>query len=174
MSLVRRAAPVALMVAGLAVLGLAWGAREAALAGWRVARVQEAEELAGFVRGATAARNDLLVVERFVALARRDEVAWALVLDANGRAVFHSHGADVGTIYDSAVAKAALAATTTAVQDLAGLGVTEVDVPLGAGRVLRLGCTPRAVAAADPFLWGGAGLAALVLAGAGLLAARRG
>jgi len=170
----RRLAPAACAVAALAVAGAAWQARAAGRAGWSGARVQEAEELAAFIRAATASRNDLLVVERFTALARRDEVAWALVLDAGGRAVFNSAAADVGKVYDSAVAKAALAATGTLVQDLASLGVTEVDVPLGAGRVLRLGCAPRGAAAADPWLAVAAGIAVLALAGAALLAARAG
>lgn len=168
----RKAVPAICALAALVSLAGAWGAREAVLAGWRAARVQEAEELAGFIRAATAARNDLLVVERFSALARRDEVAWVLVLDAAGRASFHGNPADVGSVFDSPVARAALSATATLVQDVPSRGAVEVDVPLGQGRVLRLGCTPRAIAAADPFLWGGAGLAALVLAGAGLLAAR--
>ena len=109
------------------------------------------------------------MVERLAALGQRDDLAWAVVLDTAGRARFHTNVADVGKVYDSAIAKRALAATAPLVQDLADVGIVEVDVPVGSGAVLRAGFTTRALDAASRQVWTGAAVAVVAAVVAGLL-----
>lgn len=172
MRLPRRTALLA-AVAGAAVVGLAaLQARDEARAAWRRSVIAQAEETGAFARRALAARSDLLVAERLVELSRRSEVQYVLILDRTGKAVFHGRPEDVGKAYDSAWAKAALAATALLVQEIPAAGVTEADVPLDGGAVLRLGFTFAPLGAAERWIWIAAGLAAAGFAVAGLLAAR--
>ena len=143
--------------------------RSAFVAAW----TRNAESEAAFVTAALARRNDLLVVERLGALARRDDLAYAVVCDAAGRARFHSDVAQIGTVYDSPVAKRALAATGTLVQDVDAAGVVEIDAPVGGGAVLRLGFSKRVLAAPSRWLWSGAAMAVLAGLAAGLLVRAR-
>jgi hypothetical protein len=138
-------------------------------AAWALA----AESEAAFVGTALAHQNDLLVVERLASLARRDDVAYAVVCDPAGRARFHTNPADVGTVYDSPVARRALAATDTLVQDVASAGVVEVDVPVSGGLVLRMGYTTRGLAGPSRWLWSAAAASVLAAVVAGLLVRAR-
>jgi hypothetical protein len=143
--------------------------REHCVGAW----TRSTESEAAFVMSALAHKNDLLVVERFGALAKRDDLAYAVVCDAAGRARFHTDAANVGTVYDSAVARRAMAATLTQVQDLADAGVVEVDVPVGGGSVLRMGFGTRGLAASSGWLWSGAAASILSAAAAVLLVRAR-
>jgi len=143
--------------------------RDAFVAGW----TRDTEAEAAFVASALTRKNDLLVVERFGSLVKRDDLSYAVVCDAAGRARFHSNASDVGTVYDSPVAKRALAATGTVVQDVGGAGVVEVDVPVGGGAVLRMGYATRAFSGPARWLWAGAAVSMAAAAAAGLMARAR-
>ena len=154
-------------------LGLMMAMDQLASSAARAARIQswalEAGAEGAFIHSALAHHDDLLVVERLAALGQRDDLAWAVVLDTAGRARFHTNVADVGKVYDSAIAKRALAATAPLVQELAEVGIVEVDVPVGAGSVLRAGFTTRALDAASRQVWTGAAVAVMAAVVAGLL-----
>lgn len=168
----RRGLVVAGSVCGaVVVLGCAWAAAAAMRSAWRTGFVRDAEDTGRFVARALATRSDLLVVERFAELKRHDDVTYVLVLDPSGRARFHGEAAEVGKVFDSPFAKAALAATATIVQDIPSAGVVEVDVPVGGGSVLRVGGAPRPLAASLRWLWTGAAAGVLALAALAALAA---
>lgn len=167
------------LVLGLTLLGMllvvlvALQARDAVRRAWARSWVSEAEELGSFARAALAVRSDLLLVERLTRLARRDDVAYALILDPDGRARFHGNAPDVGRKYDSAPARRALAARETYVQSIRSHGVLEVDVPLERG-VLRMGFTFAPLDSFFRWLWGGVLLSCALLGVAGLALARSG
>ena len=158
----------------LVVAFAALQARDEVRSAWRRSLIGQAEETGAFARRALAAHSDLLVAERLAELARRSEVQYVLILDRAGKASFHGRPEDVGKVYESSYAKAALAATATLVQDIPEAGATEADVPLGTSGVLRLGFTLSPLAPAERWIWMTAGLAAVLIAGAWLLAARAG
>ncbi len=160
----------AVLVTGLAALQ----AQDELRGAWRRSLVGQAEETGAFARRALAAGSDLLIAERLAELARRSEVQYVLILDRTGKASFHGRPEDVGKVYESAYAKAALAATATLVQEIPEAGATEADVPLGAGAVLRLGFTFAPLAAAERWIRIAAGCAVAGMIAAGLLAARGG
>lgn len=143
--------------------------RDAFVAGW----TRDTESEAAFVAATLARKNDLLVVERFTALVKRDDLSYAVVCDAAGRARFHTNASDVGTVYDSPVARRALAAAGTVVQHVTGAGVVEVDVPVGGGAVLRMGYATRAYTGPSRWLWAGAAVSVVAAAAAGLMARAR-
>jgi hypothetical protein len=166
-----------LFAAGFAALAAAslWAgleSRDAARAAMVRAWTLEAEELGAFARSALARGGDLMVVERFASLARRDDFAYALVMDARGKARIHSDVSQSGRVYESDFAKRALAAASTLVQPVPGTGLVEVDVPLGAPGVLRAGFSFRCAAQAEEWLWVALAAAMAGLAGAVLLALR--
>lgn len=163
------------VLAGVAVVGLAaLQARDEARAAWRGAMLVQAGETGTFVRRELASRGDLLIAARLAELSRRSEVHYVLILDRNGKAVFHGRPEDVGKVYDSVWAKAALAATAPLLQSIPDAAVVEADVPLDAAGVLRLGFDYAPLAATERWIWIAAGLAAAGFAVAGLLAARAG
>lgn len=165
-------------LAGLAAAAVtalaALQARDEGRAAWRRAMLVQAGETGAFVRRALASRSDLLVAERLAELSRRSEVHYVLILDRTGRAVFHGRPEDVGTMYDSTWAKAALAATEPLLQPIPDLDVVEADIPLDAGAVLRLGFGYAPLAGTERWIWIAAGLATAGFAVIGLLAARAG
>lgn len=166
---------VILGAAALLALGAVWAgleARESGRAAWTRAWTLEAEELGSFTRSALARGADLQVVERFSALSRRDDFAYALVMDRSGRARLHSDVASTGRVYDSDFAKRAAAAGATLVQPVPGAGLVEVDVPLGASGVLRAGFSLKAVRAEESWWWAGLLLALAGLAASALPALR--
>ena len=134
--------------------------------------VQDAGELGDFSRVALERGNDLLVVERFARLARRDDFAYALVMDRGGRAVLHSDVTKIGTVYESEYAKRAGAAVDTLVQFIPAMGLVEIDAPMGPGRVLRMGFVSRTASAGIGWMWAGLGLALAGMAVSVLLALR--
>ena len=136
-------------------------ARQARIRTWTI----EAEEIGGFVKAALERGNDLLVVERFARLLRRDDIAYVLVMDREGKAFLHMDGALAGKVYTSDIALRALATADVLVQMMPSLGLVEVDFPLGSAGVLRAGFVLRTATAG--FGWMCAGL---VLALAGLFA----
>ncbi len=164
----RRVGAYALLLSVLLVVLVALQARDAMKRAWVKSWVSQTEELGTFVRGALASRSDLLLVERLVQLARRDEIAYALILDPGGRARYHSNAADIGRRYDNVYTKRALKAQATLVQDIRDHGVLEVDVPLASG-VLRVGFTFKPLASFSRWLWAGVALSCACLTAAGLL-----
>ena len=171
--------PRARIILGVTLLGMflvvlvALQARDSVRQAWLRAWVAEAEELGGFTDAAVAGRGDLLLVGRLTRLARRDDVAYALVLDSDGRARFHGNASDVGKKYDSDWSLRALSAGETLVQDIRSHGVVEVAVPVSRG-VLRMGFTFAPLDSFFRWLWGGVALSCGLLAAAGLALARRG
>lgn len=166
------------MFAGLLALlaaGVMWAGLESRLAA-RTSRVRawtlEAEELGSFTRGALARGADLLVVERFAAMAKRDDFAYALVMDRGGKARIHSDVSQSGKVYESDFAKRALAAGSTLVQAVPGTDFVEVDVPLGTSGVLRAGFSFRGNRSSEVWLWIAVGLAFIGLIAAALPALR--
>jgi hypothetical protein len=75
----------------------------------------------------------------------------------------------VGTVYDSPVARRALAATGTLAQDVAAAGIVELDVPVGGGSVLRMGFATRSLAGPSRWLWSAVAASLLAAVAAGLL-----
>ncbi len=144
--------------------------RESAIRSWIV----QAEDLGAFAVEARGCRCDLLLVDRLTRLSRRDDVTYALILDEDGRASFHSNAADVGRVYTSVYARCALDARKTLIQDIPSHGVLEIDVPLERG-VLRVGFTFQGLSTFFRWLWGGVAISCLFIAVmAGLLAFGRG
>jgi hypothetical protein len=170
----RRGAIAGTLAAGAVLLLLmdqraADGNRDAVVATW----TRDAESEAAFVAAALARRNDLLVVERIAALAKRDDLAYAVICDATGRATFHSDVAQIGMVYDSPVAKRALGTAGTLVQEAAAAGIIEIDAPVGGGAVLRLGFADRAFAAPSRWMWAGAAASLVAAVAAGLMGLAR-
>jgi len=153
-----------LAVVGMASLWCGWEADHAA----RRARIRtwsmETEDLGSFVKSALVRGNDLLVVERFSRLARRDDIAYLLVMDKDGKARLHSDVNQAGKVYTSDFARRALAAGDTLVQPVPAMGLVEVDSPLGPAGVLRAGFILRSAAPGSGWMWAG-----LVLALVGLV-----
>jgi len=165
----KRAVVVLLAAAGLAVTLAALEANHAVRTACERTWVVQASELAAFAMQASAARNDLALVDRIAWMAKRDDVAYVVVLVPDGRAKFHSNPSEVGKTYDSEYARRALAAKETITQEVARGGVLEVDVPLDNG-VLRAGFSYGPLAPASRSLLGGAVLCWICVAAAGLLA----
>lgn len=155
------------LLAMLVVVLAALQARDSARRAWIDSWVTQAQSLGEFADSALAARADLLLVERLTHLARRDEVAYALILDSDGRARFHGNAADVGRKYDSEYTRRALAAKELTVQRIPSHGVLEVDVPLDRG-VLRIGFTFEPLRVFHRWLWGGVAFSCAILALLGL------
>jgi hypothetical protein len=161
---------LAVLTAGSLWAGLE--SRRAGRAAWVRAWTLETEELGSFTRGALARGADLMVVERFAALAKRDDFAYALVMDRGGKARIHSDVSQTGKVYESEFAKRALGASSTLVQPVPGMDLVEVDFPLGLSGVLRMGFSFRGSRVPEGWLWAALGLAFLGLAAAALPALR--
>ena len=140
---------------------------------WKRTWVLQAEELGVFTRRALGDREDLLVVDRLRFLGKRDDVAYALVMDPAGKALIHSDVSQTGRVYDSEYAKRAAAAKSTLVQEVPQANVVEVDVPLGEVGVLRAGFTFATVGGWESWLWVLTGLACVSACVAGLLVLKR-
>ena len=143
-------------------------ARRARIRTWTL----ETAEIGTFAKSALARGNDLLLVERFSMLARRDDIAYILVMDKEGKARLHTDVTQVGKVYTSAFAMRALAAGDTLVQPVESMGLIEVDYPLGSVGVLRAGFVLRAATAGAGWMWAGLGLALIALVMAVLPALR--
>jgi hypothetical protein len=164
-----RLAAAVLALAAAGTLAVAASAERALRDAWIRAGTERAEAAAAFLRRARAAGDDLLAAERVAEEARRAETAYVLVLDASGTARLAGQPSDLGRVFDSAYARAALAAERPIVQDVDALEAFEADVPLGGGAVLRLGISWRPLGPAIARLRAAAGLGAgaLLLAAAG-------
>jgi sensor histidine kinase regulating citrate/malate metabolism len=169
----RRLAPGLLFVGVLMVVITAFESHHEARQTWVRFWLVDAEELGAFARGAQVGREDLLLAERVSRVAKREDVAYVLILDPTGRALIHGNPAEAGKRYESEYARNALEAKSTLVQEIPAIGVTEVDVPLESG-VLRVGYTFRPMAPFSRALLAGTLLSCAVLAAAGLLLLRGG
>jgi hypothetical protein len=153
----------ALALAAAASIWCGWeagnSARRARIGNWTL----ETEEMGAFVKSALARGNDLLVVERFSRLSRRDDIAYMLVMDQGGKARLHSDVNQAGKVYTSDYASRALSAGDTLVQMVPAMGLVEVDYPLGSAGVLRAGFILRSATAGSGWMWAGLGLALAAL-----------
>jgi len=155
----RMAAGLVLAMLGLASLYCGFEAEQASVRARTRTWVMETEEIGAFVKSALARGNDLLVVERFSRLARRDDVAYVLVMDSTGKARLHTDVSQIGKLYTSDYAKRALGAGDTLVQPVPSQGLVEVDSPLGGAGVLRAGFMVSAATAGSGWMWAGICLA---------------
>lgn len=167
-----RAIFIGMALLGFASLWCVWEAgntaRRARIRTWSL----ETGELGSFVKSALARGNDLLVVERFSLVARRDDIAYLLVMDRDGKARLHSDVNQAGKVYASDYAKRALSAGDIIVQMVPSMGLVEVDYPLGDRGVLRAGFVLSSATAGSGWMWAGLGLALLGLAVSALPALR--
>jgi len=155
----RAALAMILALLGLASLWCGWTAsslsREARIRTWTL----EAAEIGAFARAALARGNDLLVVERFSRLSRRDDIAFMMVMDAEGKARLHTDVAQTGKAFAGVYADRAAAAADILVQPESAAGLLEIDFPLGSAGVLRAGFVSGSATPGDGWMWAGLGLA---------------
>jgi sensor histidine kinase regulating citrate/malate metabolism len=165
----RRLIPVLLLAAVLAVTFAALKANEEMRTAWERTWMAEAEDMAAFARQAMTAKDDFALVDRISGVAKRDDVAYVVILVPDGRAKFNSNPAEVGKTYDSEYARRALAAKETVTQEVAGRNIMEVDVPLE-NAVMRMGFSYATLAGASRALLTGVILCWICAIAVGLLA----
>ncbi len=166
-----RAAALCLAIAALLVVLAALEAQEAMKAAWVRSWKIEAEQLGAFARTAIASGNELLLVEQLGAMTRRDEVAYAVLIDSQGLVRYADTPANAGKRLAGPRSKAALEAKAAFTVLIPETGMIEVAVPVGSF-ALRCGFTTRHLAGASRMLVIAAVLAVLGLGGAGLLVLR--
>lgn len=166
-----RAAALVLGICALLVILAQLEAQEASKRAWKANWIQQAEDLGAFSASSLANGDELMLVERLSRIVRRNDVAYAVILDRQGLARFAGSPANAGKIFSGPYSKVAMSAQGTIIQEIAERAVTEVCVPAG-GLVLRCGFTMKHLQAVNDWLWAGAAVAVLGLGGAGLLLLR--